>query len=733
MIAQQYDGETPKGEQLVAFYLERAGVGVGLVSEPGRLPHLVHWGVPLAHGEETIALYDAQRPQGVGGELDEPLWPSVLPTQAEGWIGRSRCALARGGVEVPCRFSVDGVRLDVDQASLTIAAGDGDQGVGLTWTLQILESGLLRQRAVIRNDIDETLSVAGIQLSFPVPYAADELLCLSGRHLKERVPQRRRLADGRFEKISDAGRPDFDATLLLALGHPGFGFETGRVYAASLAWSGNGLLAAEKTTYTAPELCGGEVLHSGEVVLKRGEKYETPWLYGACGDGLNDVASRFHRHLRAVHPALSSRPRPVTLNTWEAIGFDHHPALMRELADKAAAVGVERFVVDDGWFEGRRHDRAGLGDWRPDRSVYPEGLHEVADYVHGLGMQFGLWFEPEMVNPDSQLYRSHPDWVLRPCSGRLPMPGRSQQVLDLTNPDAWHTIRADMDMLIDDLGIDYIKWDHNRTVTEAISPRSGRPAVHEQTLAVYRLIDALKSRHPGLEIEACASGGGRVDLGMLEHVDRVWVSDCVDPVERVDIQRHTSLLVPPEMMGEHVGAPKGFTTGRMTTDSMRMAMAFFGHMGVEWNLTEVPQESLSRLQAWIAMYRDLRKGFAAATVVHADLADPAVRLDGMVSADGSHAWYRFVQLSTSLNYPAALVRLPGLLTGATYRIRPLDIVRYMDDETSERGARFPSWWRDEGAVLSGAALMETGIRPPQIYPERAMVFEAIRLDGGGNG
>lgn len=213
-----------------------------------------------------------------------------------------------------------------------------------------------------------------------------------------------------------------------------------------------------------------------------------------------------------------------------------------------------------------------------------------------------------MVNPDSDMFRAHPDWVLKPTANRLPMQGRTQQVVDLTNPDAYAYIYGAMDKLVGELGIDYIKWDHNKYVTEAVSPRTGRPAVHNQTLAVYRIFTDLKAAHPGLEIESCSSGGGRVDLGILEVADRIWGSDCVDPVERADIQRYTSLLVPPEMIGEHVGASPAHSTHRATSQEMRMAMAFFGHMGIEWNLLKEPQEDIDKLAEWTAEFKSIANG-----------------------------------------------------------------------------------------------------------------------------
>ena len=290
--------------------------------------------------------------------------------------------------------------------------------------------------------------------------------------------------------------------------------------------------------------------------------------------------------------------------------------------------------------------------------------------------------------------------------------GRTQQVLDLTNPEAFDYIYSCMDQLVGELGIDYIKWDHNKLVTEPGSRRSGRPAVHAQTIAVYEIFKGLKTAHPGLEIESCSSGGGRVDLGILEYADRIWVSDCVDPVERADIQRYTSLLVPPAMMGEHVGASPAHSTRRETSQELRMAMAFFGHMGIEWNLLKEPDDALAKLAVWVAEFKKHRDWFAIDTCVHADSSDPAVRLDGMVMPNRNAAIYRFTQLTTSQTYPAAPVHLPGLDPKRKYRISPLD--PSLDLEGLTNGQSTLGWWNEEGVVLTGEA--PAALRHPSPVP-----------------
>ncbi|OZG60930.1 alpha-galactosidase [Bifidobacterium lemurum] len=752
---ERIQGTSANGTALTALYVEQADADVAfaLVAPGDELPRLVHWGRPLADPETALALYDALKPQRVSGALDDTAWPSILPTQAESWIGEPRLVLRRGGVELFCKFTVTDIAVADDMGTLdapwefaadgspvaaaqpvpgvSVIARDDEQGVEITWHMELLPGGLIRQRAVVRNIAAEAapLEVGHVELGFPLPAQMSEILTTTGHHLRERSPQRQQLTIGRFAKSALAGRPDFDASLLLSVGVPGFGFEHGEVYSVHVGWSGNSVLSAERLPYTQGVIGGGELLFGGEIVLSGADDaYTTPWVYGSYGDGLNEVSARFHDYVRSRHPRLVSKPRPVILNTWEAVYFDHDFDTLTALADKAVESGVERFVVDDGWFGSRRDDTSGLGDWQISPEVWPDGdksLKALADYVHGKGMEFGLWFEPEMVNPDSDVARAHPDWVLAPTAGRLPLQGRDQQVLDLTNPDAFDYILGCMDQLVGELGIDYIKWDHNKLVTEAVSRRTCRPAVHRQTEAVYAIFRELIQRHPGLEIESCSSGGGRVDLGILEYASRIWVSDCVDPVERADIQRYTSLLVPPMMMGEHVGASPAHSTKRATSQEMRMAMAFFGHMGIEWNLNKEPQEAIDLLGKWVEAFKKRRYWFAQGDCVHADSADQSVRLDGMVKPDRSAAVYRFTQLTTSQTYPAAPVHLPGLDPRATYRVLPMRPVKSGESEI-HCGQSELGWWNDNGVVLSGQILSTYGIRPPALHPAQAVLIQVIK-------
>jgi alpha-galactosidase len=683
-----------------------------------RLPRVLHWGADLGElpAAATTALALASDSGPVPSGLDVPVVLSVLPEQSAGWPGTPGLTGHRDGTHFSTAFEVSAV--DVKGNAVTVRASDPAARLGLRLDIEMTGSGLVRQRASVVNSGDDVWTLDGLLLALPVPARATEVLDFTGRHLRERSPQRTPLGFGTHLRENRRGRTGFDAPTILVAGEPGFGFGSGAVWGLHVAWSGNHRTLVERQPIGVTVLGGGELLLAGEVRLPPGGEYESPWLYFSHADGLDAMSARFHRFMRSrpVHPRT---PRPVTLNTWEAVYFDHRLDRLAALADVAAEMGVERFVLDDGWFRHRRNDRAGLGDWYVDEDVWPDGLHPLVNHVRGLGMQFGLWVEPEMINPDSDLARAHPDWILAPGPSRLPPPARHQQVLDVGNPDAYAYLLERLDALLTEYDIGYLKWDHNRDLVEAGS--AGRAGVHAQTLAAYRLLASLKERHPGVEIESCSSGGGRIDLGVLEHTDRVWVSDTNDALERQRIQRFTGLLLPPELMGTHVGPPHSHTTGRVHGLDFRAGTALFGHFGIEWDIFAATPAERERLAEWVALYREVRPLLHSGDVVRGDHPDPALWVHGVVAPDRDRALYALVQLATSVHAPAGRVLLPGLDPSATYRVAPLAPATVVE---GGRGA--PPWWAT-GVDLPGRVLAEVGVQAPTLRPEHLVLLGAHRV------
>lgn len=722
----------PPGSGLV--HLRAAGVSLLLDLSGGMLPRVLHWGADLGPlSPQTLDhLRLARQPQPIGNSVDGPVPVAVLPEQSAGWLGTPGLVGNRGGRDFSTAFRVSGSDLRTGEGErggrLVVRAADGTAGLELELTVELTPAGLVRQRATVTNRGGSPFALDALNLTLPVPAEATELLDFTGRHLRERSPQRTAFTQGLRVRENRTGRTGYDSAYLLAAGTAGFGNRSGEIWAVHTAWSGNHRTFAERTFHAVSLLGSGELLLSGEVLLESGAQYTSPWQYGSWGVGLDELSARFHRQLRA-RPNHPSSPRPVVVNTWEAVYFDHDLDRLRALADAAASVGAERFVLDDGWFGSRRDDRRGLGDWYVSDEVWPKGLGPLVDHVTGLGMQFGLWVEPEMVNEDSDLARAHPDWIMA-AGGRLPGAARSQQVLDLGRPEAFGYILERLDQLLTDYPIAYLKWDHNRDLVEAGHQPTGRAGVHDQTLATYRLMDELRRRHPGVEIESCSSGGGRVDLEILERTDRVWVSDCIDALERQQIQRWTNALIPLELMGTHVGSGVAHTTARRHPLDFRAGTALFGHFGIEWDLTSAAPEELTRLAEWIALYKELRGLLHTGTAVHADHPDPAYRLHGVVAEDRSEALYALVSVATSELYPTGPVRLPGLDPEALYHVRPQPPGDLPDGNAHRWGVPLP-WWTPQGVTLPGRALAGAGLQAPVLYPERLVLLRATRVEPGG--
>jgi alpha-galactosidase len=456
------------------------------------------------------------------------------------------------------------------------------------------------------------------------------------------------------------------------------------------------------------------------VVLAPGETYTAPTVVATYANaGMNGVSDRLHTWLRArpTHPT-SIAPRPLTLNVWEAVYMNHDLEKLTALLDVAVEIGVERFVLDDGWFGDRRHDRAGLGDWVVSPEAWPTGLEPLISRVKAAGLQFGLWFEGEMVNPDSELFRAHPDWILH-IPGRVPPEGRHQHVLDITHEDAYAHVLTQVDAILTEYAIDYIKWDHNKVLVDP--GHHGAAAVHAQTTKLYELFDELKRRHPGLEIESCSSGGGRVDLGMAQHADRFWTSDCNDALERQYIQRHSQIAIPPEMLGSHIGPTHSHTTGRTHSLSFRAVTALFGHAGLEWNITETTAEERVHLARWAEFYKQHRALLHSGKVTVVDHSDPAAFVHGVVAQDATEAIFAYVQLAASAGSVPDAALLPGLDADALYRVTLVEPA----GPASTQQLRAPAWV--DGVTLTGGALGSVGVRPPLLWPEQAVLLHAVRV------
>lgn len=673
-----------------------------------------HWGRPSGAGSQDLSR--AQVPSVTNSGFDTVQNPGVMREASRGFLGRSALSGHRNGKAWSSHFEVK--KFDANEKTISVLLTDTYAELSLTYQLIMDSFGVLTLQAELQNSGKSEYTVNEFIYWLPLPQEAKQSLDFAGRWSNERQPQRREIATGTWVRDSREGRSGHNFTIAQLAVETSTSFASGSAWALSSAWSGNNHNLIERTSEGFQSIGSGELLLPGEVILEPGQSYRVPRTVAVySADGLDGVSTAFHRHIRAraEHP---KRPRPLTLNMWEAIYFDQSFEKIKELVDVAAEIGIERVVLDDGWFGSRRDDKSGLGDWVISPDVWPQGLTAMIEYINAQGIEFGLWFEGEMINPDSDLYRAHPEWVLREAD-RTPALWRNQLVLDLAHPGAFDHVLEQTSSILSSHSIAYIKWDHNRVLNDG--GHLGSAGVHTQTEAIYRLFAALKKRHPHLEIESCASGGARIDLGVLDYVDRFWTSDNNDALERQTIQRWTSLVIPPELLGTHIGPTRGHQTGRTLDLSFRAITALFGHAGIEWDLTQASADEKKVLKEWALFYKSNRNLLHAGTSVRIDYPDSHAYLYGVVATDQSRALFTFAQLTPTVAVHPSPMKFRGLDPQRTYQVKPV----FPGGAPHFMLHKKPEWM--SGITLTGRELEVIGLTTPILGPEQAMMIECDAL------
>ncbi len=583
------------------------------------------------------------------------------------------------------------------------------------------DDDILERSARIENRGSETVTLESAQSAVWTlpPDRSYRLHYLAGRWAGEWQLQTEPLQIGKRVIESRRGSTGNEANPWFAIDRAGDTDENhGPVWFGELGWSGSWRFTIERTTSEQYRVVGGFNSFDFAYPLAPGESLETPPFYaGFTNGGLGEASRLLHRFQREqILPGGShAGPRPVLYNSWEATEFNVDEPGQMALAQKAARLGVERFVVDDGWFGQRNNDHAGLGDWYVNPQKFPHGLKPLIDRVHSLGMDFGLWVEPEMVNPDSDLYRKHPDWVMN-FPERPRTEGRNQLVLNLARDDVKEHIFSWLDRLVTENDIALLKWDYNRNWSEPGWPEA--PLADQKKIWVryvqnlYEILDRLRSKHPKLEIEGCSGGGARVDLGMLRRVDQVWPSDNTDALDRLTIQfGFTQAYTPHVMMAWVTDVPNGID-GRVTPLAFRFLVAVTGSLGIGGNLNKWTTEDNALATRMISFYKQIR----------ATVQDGALhRLGSPVDSDFSAVQYispdsrqavLFAFLhSQQFGRSMPLLHLEGLVADAMYSVTTLD--DKLQDKIDKR---------------SGAYLMHHGIqlRLRGDYDATAIVFDRVR-------
>jgi alpha-galactosidase len=713
----------------VAARIDAADVTLVVAGPAGRIPAIVYFGPALPPDEDLAALAAVLAFPVAHASFDAPYVPSLVPEAGRGHPGMPALEAYSLGHDRTARrwstrFALTG--LSVEGARLSIAAEDDAAALALGIDLS-LESGtgVLRATTRLANRGSASLVVNRLAApAVPVPRDDETLVTWHGRWTAEFHEAREPWPRGARVIGSRAGRTSHEAFPgLLSLG-PGTGETAGRALGVHLAWNGSWWMAAEDHAPGHRHVLAGVDYLPGETILAPGAELTSPTVFAAVSDaGLSALSGRFHREVRETILVMPrpDEPRPVHFNSWEAVYFDLSVPVLKDLADAAAAVGAERFVVDDGWFPGRANDRAGLGDWWVDRTKFPDGLHPVIDHVRALGLGFGLWVEPEMVNPDSDLYRAHPDWALR-VEPHEPATARHQLVLDVARPEVADYLFGKLDALLSEYRIDYLKWDMNRVLAEP--GRAGVPVAAAQADAVRALMALVRAAHPETEIESCSSGGGRIDYAILENTQRVWLSDNNDAHDRWRMNRAASVFFPPEVFGHHVGPAPCHTSGRRFSMAFRaFTAAVGGHMGLELDLRRLPPEELDVLKAAIAFHKRWRD-LLHAGVLHRLETEPTHMGQVTVAPDGMRFLASIVQRSTLPSATPPVIRLAGLDPDARYRVRFADGAPV--PRSGDRGFATPLD-APEGWTASGRALMASGFRLPTGWPDEIWLVAGERV------
>ncbi|MBL5923568.1 alpha-galactosidase [Lelliottia amnigena] len=704
------------------FILRLESHSVDVVIKTHPFAEILYWGPHLRHFSPQD-VQSLSRPIA-NGRLDVDIPLTLMAELGHGLFGAPGIEGHRQGLDGSPIFKTIAVAQEGQHLSIT--AEDDNAGLRLTSEITLDESGVLVVRHGLMNLRAQPWQVDRFAVTLPIAERAQELMAFHGRWIREFQPHRVTLEHDSFVIESRRGRSSHEHFPALMTGTPSFNEMHGDVWGVHLGWSGNHRLRAEAKTDGRRYLQAEALYLPGEMAVEEGETLWTPRLYASySAHGLNGMSQQFHRYLREnIIRFPENKPRPVHLNTWEGIYFDHDPHYIMRMADEAAGLGVERFIIDDGWFKGRNNDHGALGDWYLDEKKYPDGLTPVINHVKNLGMEFGIWVEPEMISPDSDLYRAHPDWVLA-LPGYTQATGRHQWVLNLNIPEAFDYLVERLSWLLGEHAIDYVKWDMNR---ELVQPsHNGKAAADAQTRQFYRLLDVLGERFPRVEFESCSSGGGRIDYEVLTRCHRFWASDNNDALERNTIQRGMSYFFPPEVMGAHIGHHKCHATFRQHSIAFRGLTALFGHMGLELDPLSVDEHERDGYRHYATLHKQWREVIHHGTQWRVDMPDASTLAHGIVSGDKGQGLFIVSQLAMPDYTLMMPLRMPGLEASAQYRITLLDHPNIcLTGEGGHTMRKLPAWM-EEPQTVSGEWLMQAGIALPILDPETAILIGVERV------
>ena len=701
---------------LQPFYTLHSRLCSLVVDCRAQVPEILYWGARLATATDAAMLALLATRQEAQACMPKEAPIALSPELGAGFQGNAGIQVHRDGRQWATRTQIESAQ-QTGASELVVISRCAATDIKVAHKLVLdYQSDVLAATTELTNTGDSRLWVEQCNApTIPLPAHYDKILGFAGRWAMEFQRQPVDLFMGSYLRENRSGRTSHDAFPGVIV-HPRDTSEaSGPAYGLHLGWSGNHRVRVEQQFVGRAYAQMGELLFPGELCLGTNQSYCSPVLYAASTEnGLSALSQCFHGYVAAhlTDERIVGRARPVHFNTWEATYFDLSEEKLHRLVDAAAQIGVERFVLDDGWFKNRRSERAGLGDWWVDKTLFAEGLAPLAEHLLAKGMEFGLWLEPEMVNPDSDLYRAHPDWVLHANPAPVLL-ARNQLVLDLSRPEVQDYLFQRVDTLLAEYPITYLKWDMNRTISQP-GDYLGRAAGHRQTLALYQLMARIRSAHPRVEIESCASGGGRADFGILAYSDRIWVSDSNDALDRLRIQNGFSVFFPARLMGAHVGPRDCHATGRNLSMAMRAGVALFGHMGIEANLLTMDVAEKTELTAAVALHKQHRELIHQGDLVRLDSARHENAF-GVIARDRKTALFSYALLDSPRTSAPGRLRMRGLDADARYRIeciwplQPWGYSRSILDVI-------------DSAIITGDALENAGLQLPIMHPQSLLIF-----------
>lgn len=674
-----------------------------LSSLNNRLPCIIYWGECLPRDENLDEVYEASKKDWGDNLLDQIPELSILPEQSANFSGQLGCKMRDVNGHLLSSnfvFFAD----EVSNNSLTLVFKDKDLGITYTAGIDALyEDDVYALNA----KIDSNNPIIMEWLSAPVieaPQTSNEMLDYGGHWGSEFRSQTTPWVTGVHLRESRVGTTSHAHFPGLMIPTAGSSENLGSCYGFHYGWSGGHRMIAEQLQDGRKQIQFGNTENSE---LNPLTSFETAKLYiSHSGAGLGGVGRIFRDFVsNSIVDLPIGSIRPVHYNCWEAVYFDHNIEELKEIATLAADIGAERFVLDDGWFKGRNSATSSLGDWYVDEHKYPDGMHPLVKHIHSNGMTFGLWFEPEMVSPDSDLFRSHPEWILGDISQTL---GRAQYVLDISINEVQEYLFERIDSILNEYPIEYIKWDHNRVLPYPDA---------SQTRALYSLLDRIRESHSGLEIETCSSGGGRIDYGILEHTQRVWLSDSNDALERLRIQHEALLWLPIHVTGSHVGPKVCHTSGRELPMSFRAWVSAQRHMGFEMDPKELSSEDKVILKSVTQWWKKNREWMMSANILRLPCIDKTVIAEIQVNLQGDHFVVFAGQSSASELSSSVPLVLAGLDSKSMYNISVHNKKEIKSLGKSDEGLM------NKNLMLSGQFLMTKGLQLPKMFPANMLVIE----------